>query len=535
MTNEHEDADVLWCGRPQPTLPWGPHGGRRRREQVAYSQRSGGYAFRPGHFHCLDRSSAIGALQYLNDVGLIDIDTSLAPEDHDTELVSPIRFLDDHEPEEFLVIVADDVEVDVEFHIDELRDRGHNVDPNYVLFTDAGPDDEQGIRSSPVFGSPVFGSPVFGSPVFGSPVFGSANSGGGQFAGTTYASPVFGSPVFGSPVFGSPVFGSNYKYEGMRSNTARPVVPREVGEHEHGQHHPQTIVILDTGLAERKLLPHFLSSRIDNECGECVDDPPDQNDDGYYDPASGHGTFIAGLVEQVAPNRRLIVRRVLSSFGDGDIARDIVPMLNHLRRLLKHHDDFDAHQTIVNLSFSGYADREMSSLARAVRRLRKTGAVVVASAGNDATSRPTFPACLPGVVGVGALSDVGPAAFTNYGPWVRACAPGNDLISTFYLSHPHAEPEASAKPEAPAELPVPPLPGSGDPTHFEGWARWSGTSFSAPIVAAVLARYMSHAGCSANDAVDATIDAPGLLRIAGLGAVVNVMPLMHDRAGSQRQ
>ena len=47
----------------------------------------------------------------------------------------------------------------------------------------------------------------------------------------------------------------------------------------------------------------------------------------------------------------------------------------------------------------------------------------MASAGNDALSRPVLPAALPGVVGVGALGPGGPAPFPNYGPWVDACAP----------------------------------------------------------------------------------------------------------------
>ena len=526
MSNSHDNLR-LCCGRPQPTEPWGPTGGRRRRDQVEYSQRGGGFAFRPGHFHCRDRSHTVAALNYLIDAGVLELerledDDSL--EGVDDELVSAVGFLEPPDPIEYLIILPDDTVVDVEYHLDEMNDRGIGAEPNYVLFADGVPSGGCGcgfgaspVFGSPVFGSPVFGSPVFGSPVFGSPVYGSGNAGGGQFAMSAYASPVYGSPVFGSPVFGSPVFGSGYKSDGLRSNTARPAAGPTLVHTIGTSQTKRTVVVLDTGMAAPVWQPGLLQGRLGDECGGSVYDPPDQNGDHYYDPASGHGTFIAGLVEQLAPQQHLIVRRVLSSFGDGDIARDIVPMINCVRHAIK--DAEIGPETVVNMSFSGYADREMCSLARAVRRLRRTGAVVVASAGNDATCRPTFPACLPGVVGVGALDEDGPAAFTNHGSWVRACAPGTDLVSSFYAPNQNA-------PALPGELSVPPLPGSGDPAQFEGWARWSGTSFSAPIVTAALVRHMVLSdGDSANEAVDALIDAPGLYRIPGLGAVVNVSPL----------
>ncbi len=52
-----------------------------------------------------------------------------------------------------------------------------------------------------------------------------------------------------------------------------------------------------------------------------------------------------------------------------------------------------------------------------------------------------------------------------------------------------------------------------DPDDFSGWASWSGTSFSAPLVVAALARHMLMTGGSGADAVEAVIDDPGLTRI----------------------
>jgi hypothetical protein len=139
-----------------------------------------------------------------------------------------------------------------------------------------------------------------------------------------------------------------------------------------------------------------------------------------------------------------------------------------------------------------------------------TGAVVVASAGNDATDRPLFPACLPDVVAVGALDPYGPAAYTNHGAWVDACAPGTDLVSAFY--------------EYNGEMELLPMPGSSDPDRYEQWARWTGTSFAAPVVAAALLRQMAIAGGTAQEAVDRVVRSEGLFRLAGLGTVVNLSP-----------
>jgi subtilisin family serine protease len=157
---------------------------------------------------------------------------------------------------------------------------------------------------------------------------------------------------------------------------------------------------------------------------------------------------------------------------------------------------------LVNLSFGGYASVDMGVLAEAVRKLQAAGTVVVASAGNDATCRPSFPAAFPGVVSVGALGPNGPAPFTNYGPWVRACAPGVDIVSSFFVRW---------------------KPRQGD-KELKEWVRWSGTSFAAPAVVGALARAMGDGTLTPRQAVERVVDDPGLFRMPGLGTVVNQTP-----------
>ena len=144
------------------------------------------------------------------------------------------------------------------------------------------------------------------------------------------------------------------------------------------------------------------------------------------------------------------------------------------------------------------------------KNLIRDRVVFVASAGNDSTCRPTWPASFENVIRVGALGAEGPAWFTNYGPWVNACAPGVDIVSTFFDLGMDARMD-------------------GD--HFDGWAKWSGTSFSGPIVAASIAwEWMCRADpapgkpdWNPGDAAMWLLDRPGHFRYPGLGTVVNAV------------
>ena len=363
--------------------------------------------------------------------------------------------------------------VDVIDVVEELRAEGVTAQPNHVLFAHGdcccGP--------HPAFrcGGSVAGSPVYASPV--------------------YASPVYASPVYASPVYASPVYASEQQATGHRRSSARPAsAPTRARTAPVGASSPR-ITVLDTGLAGSEagdLTPDLLQSlTVDPASWE----QPDEDGDSWLDPAAGHGTFIAGIIELLAPGCDITVDQVLTTYGDGDEAT-----------IAQRIASVDTNLDLLNLSFGGYAMEQMFALSDAVRRVRRNGTVVVASAGNDATCRPAFPAALRGVIGVGALGPNGPAPFTNYGPWVRACAPGVDLVSAFFRTFIGAQPPA----------------GDIDPDDFASWAQWSGSSFAAPVVVAALAREMQLQGCTAAAAVDTVIDGPSLFRLDDLGTVVNI-------------
>jgi hypothetical protein len=117
--------------------------------------------------------------------------------------------------------------------------------------------------------------------------------------------------------------------------------------------------------------------------------------------------------------------------------------------------------------------------------------LVVAAAGNDATTRRFYPAAFaaapsvngggPPVVSVGALNPNGSKAlFSNDGSWVHHWATGAAVVSTYPI-----DVQGSATPDHD-------VPGrhrdSLDPDDFKaGFAVWDGTSFAAPLGAARLA------------------------------------------------
>lgn len=223
-------------------------------------------------------------------------------------------------------------------------------------------------------------------------------------------------------------------------------------------------------------------------------------------PALGHSTFIAGIVRQVTPDAQVLAIRVMHS---DDIAYegDIICALGELARriALAEAGDMAGMVDVVSMSF-GYFDETQddhnvtSGLWTAIQALLSLGVVVVAAAGNSASSRYYYPAAFAGrpfpggqgpVISVGALNPNGTKAmFSNDGPWVTAWAQGSCVVSTYPVDvdggrAPDLRDPVNRKPRGT----LPPGREGMDPDDFtDGWAVWSGTSFSAPYLAALVTR-----------------------------------------------
>jgi hypothetical protein len=381
-----------------------------------------------------------------------------------------------------------------------LRDQGFRAWPNHIFFADpAGADSFSQVRPS-VHANPVtFGSlanPVtFGSlanPVtFGSlanPVtFGSL---GAALAGACCAD------CFGTYV--SPTVPTEIPHQTLA--LAVPAPELEARSAAIGQ--GLRVVVLDTGLALNAYRPPMDENRVGCSDPASADDQPDPENDGLVDPAAGHGTFIASIINRMAPGAQVDVVQVLTTYGVGQ-EDEIGQAIDRIR--VANRPD------VLTMSFSSYTedDHPAEGLTEAIQRIAAAGTIVVASAGNSASCRPAWPAAMPEVISVGALGPMGPAPFTNFGPWVKACAPGVDIVSQFFMHKPQ-----SGAPEIPLD----------DHDHpFLGWAKWSGTSFSAPIVVGALLQAQVLGG-TLSDAVDALINEPHLARMPGLGTIVNAYP-----------
>jgi hypothetical protein len=222
---------------------------------------------------------------------------------------------------------------------------------------------------------------------------------------------------------------------------------------------------------------------------------------GLIDSHSGHGTFVSGLVLQNCPDVRVLSLRVLHTDG---ICTDVSVLLGleWLRARVQHaidHKNPELMIDVVSLSLGFYPERDDHTtrqlLAEAVQRLTDLGVVVVAAAGNDATTRPFVPAALalnaggtnggnPLLVAVGALNASGAtvAAFSNAGDWIHRWAPGDAVVSTVPLWQGAMQPDL----QLPDGTKTRSAPDEDDLTT--GFAVWAGTSFATPVVAGLLAR-----------------------------------------------
>ena len=217
------------------------------------------------------------------------------------------------------------------------------------------------------------------------------------------------------------------------------------------------IAVLDTGVDPTH--PLLASRLLDGY--DLVDDdwaPVDEGDgldgdgDGLIDEAYGHGTFIAGIVAQLAPEAAIVPIRVL----DADGRAELYAVIEAIDMAIEMEVD------VINMSFGILGRGRSNALDKALKRAHKAGIVVVAAAGNTGESGEYYPAAAKDVIAVTALGEDGTllAPFSNHGKWVHVAAPGVDIVSA--------------------------VPGGG-------YAKWSGTSMATPVVSSLGGLLFDHA------------------------------------------
>jgi hypothetical protein len=280
------------------------------------------------------------------------------------------------------------------------------------------------------------------------------------------------------------------------------------------------VALLDTGCGKHPWLDPVVTTGIalDGQPIGYVDpvsDPELQGDltgalDGVIDALSGHGTFIAGLVHQACPDADILSWRVVPSEGP-IVESDLVATLAQIAELARRYragEDGGRAIDVLSLSMGYYHETPVDALFdptmyEILADLAAGGTLVVCSAGNEATSRPCFPAAfapwtdgsgpygassttLP-IVSVGALNPNGrtDALFSNAGTWVRAHESGAAVVSTMPAFQGGLQPLARVRVFGRTREAI-------DLDDFRGgFAVWSGTSFAAPLLAGRLAAHLA--------------------------------------------
>ena len=251
------------------------------------------------------------------------------------------------------------------------------------------------------------------------------------------------------------------------------------------------IFVADTGLVEgaATTFPWLAGVRGD----------PDQRiADGTIRPYRGHGTFVAGVLRAMAPEAQIHVADIFNIAGSA--------LESHFVRRLNEAFGFGFEILHLTASCTTRKNVQLIALETWLELLGSyKGVVCVAPAGNNFTRRPSWPAAFPDVLSVGALAtdEHRRADFSNYGGWVDVYAPGEKIINAF--GH------GTYRYQVP--------PNTGEAT-FSGLTRWSGTSFSAPIVTGLIAARMARCGESAREAAAALLAKARAQAIPGVGAVL---------------
>lgn len=172
-----------------------------------------------------------------------------------------------------------------------------------------------------------------------------------------------------------------------------------------------TVAVIDTGVVDHEALPNNVT-HFDLVSAE---DPSTER--------SGHGTAVASLIvgqndiaAGVSPASQLIDVRVANSEGISDsflLAEGIITAV-------------DAGADVLNISLGSLGDSPV--VENAVDYALESGAVIVASSGNEGFDQPSFPAGYEDVIAVGAVDLEGTLVdFSNTGENLDITAPGLEL------------------------------------------------------------------------------------------------------------
>ncbi|MHA2611681.1 MAG: S8 family serine peptidase [bacterium JZ-2024 1] len=189
----------------------------------------------------------------------------------------------------------------------------------------------------------------------------------------------------------------------------------------------------------------------------------DEDKNGRADEWVGHGTGVSGVIAAATDNQvgiagvgwNCLILPIRVFPPDGATTSLVIAQATVFAAKIPQ-------VKVINLSLAG--SEESRALHEAIQFAFYQGKLVVAAAGNDNSSAPTFPASFPEVLGVAATTEADTKAqYSNYGNWVKIAAPGTGIYSTSMEKI----------------------------TGRHIYSFWSGTSFATPIVSGVAALLFS--------------------------------------------
>ena len=175
-----------------------------------------------------------------------------------------------------------------------------------------------------------------------------------------------------------------------------------------------------------------------NDGGGIDADPSDPGDSLIQGGSTFHGSHVAGIVAALANNNvglpgaafydniKVMPLRVLGVRG-GTLA-GICEALRYAARLPNVSNTLPASTAdIANLSLGGASFSQF--LQDCIDQVRAEGVIIVAAAGNAASSVPSYPAAHNGVVSVSAVDlSKNLASYSSFGSTVDVAAPGGDAV-----------------------------------------------------------------------------------------------------------
>jgi len=184
------------------------------------------------------------------------------------------------------------------------------------------------------------------------------------------------------------------------------------------------IAVIDSGLRADAGLDKFVRASLDA-----------LNPDKPISDTEGHGTqmalIAAGVVKPMGADSDRVVQTPIipiKAFDENGFTSNF---------LLMESIDFALKNGARVMSLSWGSETKSGFLSEALESASSKGLIIVASAGNDPTGDPHYPAAYPGVIGVGALAPDGEAwERSNRGDFVDLYAPGFATLPVGYKGEP---------------------------------------------------------------------------------------------------